>query len=170
MNERLPGFVLAELFRKSLVIAEDPASQTSSKDDIKNPVNWFLGSYEKKIVVLVNDPENLFLDDSSLQFLTGILTACKLNLGQVALINFNKHPVSYKRLKKDLQPQSLLLFGISAMQIELPFDMPEYKVQSYDNCTILIAPPLQILNSIAEETKKQKAMLWNCLKKMFDLK
>ena len=170
MKEQLSNFVLAELYSKSLVITGETAPARSDLDNNEKSKNWFLGSYEKKIMVGVNDPENLYVDDDSLQFLTGILNACKLNLAHIALVNFHQQPLSYQELKKQMQPQFLLLFGVTPVQIELPFIMPDYKVQSFDNCLILTAPPLQILNKDSEEGKKEKAKLWNCLKKMFDLK
>jgi len=169
MKEQLPGFVLAELFSKSLVIAEDSTQHKLIQKHTQRSENWFLGNYEKKIIVLTNDTENSYADDPGLQFLNGILAACKLDLAHIALINLNRHSVTYSQLKKEMRPQFLLLFGVSATQIELPFVMPEYKVQDYDHCSILIAPALQTLNRDSEEVKKEKSKLWHSLKKMFNL-
>lgn len=165
MKEQLPGFVIAELFSKSLVLT-DELTPVASKN-IEKTQSWFLGGYEKKIIVIVNDADNIHLGDENLQFLAGILAACNLSLAHVALINFNRHAVTHQQLKKEMQPQFALLFGVSALQIELPFIMPDYKVQNYDNCSFLTAPPLQSLNQDSDAAKKEKGKLWNSIRKMF---
>ena len=72
-------------------------------------------------------------------------------------------------MKKQLQPEFLLLFGITALQIELPFTMPDYQVQQYDNCQIIIAPSLNDLNQQTQQAKAEKKKLWKSLQKMFNL-
>jgi hypothetical protein len=176
MKEQLPAFVLAELFSKSLVYTGENFEVQSNKKEpsrkeliaIPNKKNY-LGNYEKRIVVLVEDEKNMHLDDESLQFLSGILNACKLNIAHIALINFNKNKIEFNQLKKDMQPEYLILFGINTLQIELPFAMPNYKVQFFDNCNILIAPSLIELNKTGEHAKAQKTQLWKSLKNMFNI-
>ena len=119
--------------------------------------------------MLVNDLDNIYLSEDNLKFLTGILSACKLNLAHIALINFNNNPLNFSNLKKDLQPESLILFGVTALQIELPFTMPDYQVQEYNKCHILTAPSLTELNQQTPTAKTEKAKLWKSLQKMFNL-
>jgi hypothetical protein len=68
-----------------------------------------------------------------------------------------------------MQPQSVLMFGVTALQIELPFAMPDYQVQQYDNCSILTASALQALNKNSEAVKKEKEKLWKSLRTMFNI-
>jgi len=170
MKEQLNNFALAELYSKSLVLTDDLQPRLPVQENETTSKNAFLGKYEKKIIVAVNDSRNVYLDDESLQFLTGILNACKLNLAHIALINFHHEPTTFAKLKKQMQPQYLLMFGVTPVQIELPFIMPDYKVQSFDNCYFLTAPALTALNQNSEESKKEKGKLWISLKKMFDIK
>lgn len=169
MKEQLPGFVLAELFSNSLVFAEDNSKHKIIKEKPLEPKKMYLGNYEKKIIVLVNDAENIYLNDESLNFLSGILNACKLNLAHIALINFNTAAVNFLQLKKELQPEFLLLFEVMALQIDLPFTMPHYQVQQYDNCKILTAPSLVYLNQADQQSKTEKTKLWKSLQNMFNL-
>ena len=169
MNEQLPAFVLAELFNKSLVITGNEPELKPVKEAIAQSKNFYLGNYGKKIVILVNDKDNVYLSDESLEFLTGILHACKLNLAHIALINLDKYGTNFQQLKKELQPQFLLSFGVKALEIELPFTMPDYQVQQYSNCSIVTAPALTELNSQSPEAKAEKTKLWRSLKKMLDL-
>jgi len=170
MKEQLSNFALAELYSKSLVLTDDTQLAAPLHQNEGKPKSGFLGNYEKKIIVGVSHANNLYLDDNSLEFLTGILGACRLNMAHIALINFHHEPATYAQLKNRMQPQFLLMFGVTPVQIELPFIMPDYKVQSFDNCLILTAPALASLNKNSEEAKKEKGKLWNGLKKMFDIK
>ena len=172
--EQLPGFVLADLYGKSLVVLDDETKQSSPQKSTQKNIETkqekkFLGNYEKPVVVLVSDAENIFMDDENLQFLSGILNACKLNLAQIALINFHNYEAKFTDLKKEMKPKFLILFGVTALQIEMPFTLPDYQVQSYDNSKIMVAPNLKLMNNNSAEAKAEKTKLWKSLKNMFGL-
>lgn len=178
MEEILPGFVVAQIFDDVLVDTGDvikPLSQPEQK--IKphlqsapfKPARNYLGNYEKKIIVLVDDADNVYLDENNLTLLSGILSACKLNVGHIALMNFHQHAVDFNQLKKEMQPHYLIAFGVDALQIQLPFAMPQYQVQDYNNCKILTAPSLTVLNQQTGKAKEEKTKLWKSLQNMFNL-
>jgi hypothetical protein len=170
MKEQLPAFILAELFSNSLVDTGDIAFKPSQvKEEVQKPANWYLGNNERKFVVLVNEENNIYLNNEDLDFLTGILNACKLNLAHIALINFHNHAVNFQRLKKELQCGFLLSFGVKALEIELPFTMPDYQVQQYNNCQIITAPALAELNKQTAPAKTEKTKLWGSLKRMLNI-
>jgi hypothetical protein len=170
MKEQLPAFILAELFSNSLVDTGDIVFKPAqAKEEVQKPKNWYLGNNERKFVVLVNDENNIYLNEENLDFLTGILNACKLNLAHIALINFHNHAVNFQRLKKELQCEFLLSFGVKALQIELPFAMPDYQVQQYNNCQIITAPALAELNKQTAQAKTEKTKLWGSLKRMLNI-
>jgi hypothetical protein len=177
MKEQLPALVLSELFTNSLVYTgEKIINHTAKKDvasatkkEIPSTQKIYLGNYQKEIIVLANDANNIYLSDENLEFLSGVLSACKLNLADIALINFNKTPVDFNRLKKDMKPKYLISFGINALQMQLPFAMPDYQVQHYADCTIVSAPALEQLNQTTQEIKAEKIKLWKSLQKMFNI-
>lgn len=177
MNEQLPAFVLAALFADDLVYTGEklhsPEDKTFAGGPGKNeplpPSKKYLGNYERKIIVLVNDDKHTYLSDGELEFLSGILNACKLNLAHIALINFNNNPLDFIQLKETMQPQCLLAFGINALEMQLPFDMPDYQVQQYNNCSIVTAPALSVMNNKTPEAKTEKTKLWKSLQKIFNL-
>lgn len=174
MNERvqLPDFLIADLYKHSIVLAGDepvtekiqPAKQQPAADR-----KWFLGSNLRKITLLVNDPNAVYLDDEALQFLSSILGACKLNLGDVAIVNHHNDPVDYLFLNKELAPAHLIFFGVTAQQVKLPFSVPHYQVQPYDGKQFLLAPSLNLMLGNTVEAKMEKSKLWLSLKKMFNL-
>ena len=170
MKEQLPAFLLAELYTDSIVqIDTDKNVKLKPNAGTTLTKALYLGNFQKKIIVLTCDESNNYISDDNLVFLTGILNACKLNLSHIALINFYNNAVNFGGLKKELQPEFLISFGITALQIELPFTMPDYQVQDYNKCKIAIAPALNELNEQTQKAKAEKTKLWKSLQKMFDL-
>lgn len=168
----LPGFLIADLFKHSIVLADEKPAAEKIMPKEENPVierQWYLGSNLQKITLMVNEKQAVYLQDDSLQFLSTILGACKLNLGDVAIVNFQNDPVDYSLLKEKLAPRFLILFGVTAKQIQIPFTVPYYQVQQHDNCSFLLAPALDKMLGTTQEAKLEKSKLWLCLKKMFNV-
>ncbi len=198
-KHQLPDFLLADLYRHSIVLVEEerllteekpvvakelipekPVMETSiaakpAKEKKEKPQappmqgEWYLGNNQKKITIVVNEDEAKYLKDDSLQFLSSILGACKLNLGDVAIVNYDKDAVSYAQLKEKLSPSHLILFDITARQVQLSFTVPFYQVQNYDSCQFLLAPSLEKMLGTGQDAKLEKSKLWLCLKKMFSI-
>lgn len=171
-NFQLPDFLIADLYKHSIVMAGDePKKERKQPENPKPAVDrqWYLGSNLRKITLLVNEKEAVYLQDDSLQFLSNILGACKLNLGDVAIVNHHNDAVDYVFLKEKLSPDFLLLFGVTAQQVQLPFTVPHYQVQKYDGRQFLLAPALHTMLGDTQEAKLEKSRLWLSLKKMFNL-
>lgn len=129
----------------------------------------FLGNNRRKITVLVKSPGVAFLPDDQLSFLTRMLEACKMNVGDVAIVNEANAPVNITALKQQLQPAVILLFGMEPTEIRLPMNFPLFKLQAYDACTYLCAPSLEDLVKPGDESKLLKSKLWMCLKTLFEI-
>jgi hypothetical protein len=188
----LPDFLLADLYKDSLVLVDkeihasekrnnrqEPASEeemilvnpvTKKTSDIaSNKPLAYLGSNKKQISIIVNDATAIHLDDSLLQILSAILNACKLNLADVAIINMNTQQVNDATVRKELAPTVVLLFGVETATVGLPFSIPDYKVQQFDNCSYVQAASLTKMTGSTTEAKMEKSKLWLCLKDMFNL-
>ena len=129
----------------------------------------YLGKNARNISVIVHSLTEAYLPEAELQLLTKMLDACKLNLGDVAIINLAAHAVHYNQLAAQLHPQKTLLFGVQPEQIGLPLSFPPFKEQEYAGCTYLLATTLEAMNQPNEEGKILKGKLWGCLKKMFNI-
>ena len=129
----------------------------------------FLGKNARKISILVHSPGIPFLPDNQLTFLTKILEACRMNIGDVAIVNTATTPVTITELRQQLTPTTVLLFGMEPTAIKLPINFPVFKVQPYDDCSYLSAPPLTQLVQQSEESKLLKSKLWVCLKTLFNV-
>ena len=166
----LPGAVIADLYRTSLV-QPGPLQQDSGPSKVKTEPalnNYkFLGNNHQRITIIVNFQKEAFLSDKQLQFLTKMLEACKLNLGDVAIVNHAKTPVEMEILRQQLSPVYVLLFDVEPIALKLPLNFPQFKEQAFAGISYLYTPSLDLLNQDTEEGKLLKSKLWVCLKKLF---
>ncbi len=166
----LPGTVIADLYKQSLVVTGSGHSSTKGSEfKTAAPLNnfKFLGNNQQHIAIIVQFEEETFIPDSHLQFLTKMLEACKLNLGDVAIVNHARTEVDMEKLKEQLNPSHVILFGVEPVAVKLPLNFPHFKEQAFAGCTYLFTPQLEILNQDSEEGKLLKSKLWVCLRKLF---
>jgi hypothetical protein len=162
-NIRLPDTILQSLYSKCL---HDLDSHKSVLSDIPASGISFLGNNQKKISILVNSETAIYLPDDELNFLLGILTACKLTMADIALVNIAKNPdLVYSVLSEQLKAEKVFLFGLNAATIELPLQFPHYQVQQFNNQVYLSSVSLAEMQA----NKEEKVKLWNCLKKIFSI-
>lgn len=162
-NIRLPGFILQDLFQKTLVDLSGKENVLSPSK--KNEINFF-GGNKQHIILVVSNLNATFVSDEQLTFLSGILAACKLTLEDVGLLNIASDPrVSYKKITEAFNPRIMIMFGVLPDQLQLPFLMPEFQRQSYNNQLYLAVPSLTEL----ENNKDLKRKLWVVLQQIFSL-
>lgn len=186
MDTQLPEFVLAGLYKDTLVITE-PSNLPSAKlvikgneinspekpNIIQKPVqnkNWWLGSNNRQIAIVVEDQANVFIGDQELEFLTNILKACQLSMADVALVNYARTPRSYTELSLNPGCTQFLVFGLNPAQLQLQFSFPPYQPQSVDQYQFLLAAPLSTMMNATPDAKAEKLKLWNALQQFFKLK
>jgi hypothetical protein len=171
----IPPSVIADLYKSNLVIVDNEvASGKSLIPNIATPQaqeqrkQWFLGDNKRNITILVNDPQNTYLDESSFEFLSKMLGACKLNIADVAIVNFAKTEVPLQVIKDELHPVNLLFFGVEPSTL-LPFSFPQYKLQTHDGCGYLWSVSLEAMRGNDSAAKLEKSKLWVCLKEIFNV-
>jgi hypothetical protein len=167
----LPDILITELYKNIFIINSetDQKNQLEVISHTESEVIKYLGNNSKRIVILVKQPSDVFLPETHLEFLSKILAACKLNIGDVAIVNAGFRFVDIHAIKQQLQPNHIILFGIEPTELKLPLSFPHFKVQGYANSTYLSVPSLDILNNDTEEGKLLKTKLWVCLKTMFEV-
>ncbi|MBK8610146.1 MAG: hypothetical protein IPL84_09405 [Chitinophagaceae bacterium] len=162
-NFQLPPTVIQSLYSKSLYDLH--TNQATEADKPPEQIS-FLGSNQKKIAILVNAAESIYLPDDELNFLLGILTACKLSMADIALINVSKNQdLDYTTITEQLKAEKIFLFGLLTESLELPLQFPHYQVQNFNNQVYLSSKSLDDL----QKDKAEKLKLWNCLKNIFSL-
>jgi hypothetical protein len=162
-NIQLPAIVLHHLFKDSLV---DLNTYKIDNENIAAGNLSYLGNNQKKVAIIVADEQAIYLPDEDLNFLMGVLAACKLTMADVALINIKKNDIfTYVELEQQLKAEKLLLLGVTPPQLELPLQFPNYQIQKFNSQIYLAAPALHLL--AIDKTEKTK--LWNCLKQVFSI-
>jgi hypothetical protein len=162
-NIQLSAATIAALYTKSLVaLKTEPAKENKAPGFTIN----ILGKNLKGVVIIVSNTNTAYLPDEELNFLLGILNACKLNMDDVGIFNLQKNEgADYKTITSTLKAEKIFLFGTSAEAIKLPLSFPPYQIQQYNNQVYLTAPALSSLQTdIAEKTK-----LWACLRQIFSI-
>ncbi|HEX2631150.1 MAG TPA: hypothetical protein VHM26_19180 [Chitinophagaceae bacterium] len=193
-NINLPASVVAELYHESLVDTGEikhkapvtttetvtekitapepvidhplPKPKAKSTKPDSTPIWKWLGENNKNILIVVSYTDVVHLPDEQLQFLTTILSACKLSLADVALVNLPNQPhQDYKEILAQFKSRVALLFDIEPASFGLPMSFPHYQIQPYANCSFLYSPSLKEV----EEDVTQKKQLWEKLKRLFNL-
>jgi hypothetical protein len=175
---KLSPSLLATLYPASLINSEPTAvvQQPNVAEPVKNiepePIsipetNWkYLGNNQKNILILVNYDNAVHLPDEELNFLTNMLTACKLSLADVAIVNYHYYKERpYKDFLIEFQSRIVFLFGIDPFVFQLPVSFPHYQVQTVANCTFLYTPALELQRSDA----LLKSKLWVSLRTIFGI-
>lgn len=160
-NIEITSFLIQELYKNYLVEFEDN-KPTDKKLFVASFIT--LGDNNRRVIIVVEHEEVLYLPDDELNFLLGILSACNLTMQDVAIINISKNKaLTYKAMELELKAEKIILFGVSPAQIELPLEFPLYQIQQYNKQTYITAA---ILSTIKND-KAEKTKLWNCLKQIF---
>lgn len=172
----LSDAIIAGLFNNKLIIDDEkninfiekdnPTSENSnSKIDNDNSFK-FLGNNNQHILIALQYDDIRFLPDKDLKFLSDILSACKLSLNDVAILNIKNYPgTSFKIFTTHLKSKIVLLFDITPDAFGLPLNFPTFQLQAFDGATYLHAPALAQI----ENDKNIKTKLWTSLKRLFNI-
>lgn len=167
---QLPPLLLADLYKTQLVESasiQTDLPPTPEKTKSKKGIQY-LGKNQKGICLLVSYAKDVYLPDDQLNFLTSILQACRLNLGDVAIINHYRDKISFEELRKQLDFNYLLVFGVDCTDLRLA-EIPLFEIQHMNDCQVIYSPAAEQLNNNSPESKQLKSKLWICLKQLFNV-
>ncbi len=172
-NIQLTPFLTAAMYKDELVETTDPDRQFADKNQQQEKIidstqvkkSWnILGDFQKNILFIVRYENALHIPDEQLNFLTGMLTACKLSVADIGILNLSNAPSSlHKNVHGKFPAATTILFGVSPKQFEMPIDFPEFQVQPFNNCTFLFVPAVEEISN----DKLLKSKLWVSLRKIF---
>jgi len=163
-NFQLPPHLVSELYKNSLVVLDD---KQINNDSLKEENFNYLGNNLKHILILVKDIESIHLNDPDLIFLTGILSACKLNIADVAILNMHRNTnTNLEKIISYFSPIAILNFDFDWFNItELQINNSKYEIHKIDQTPLLFSSSLNYISYNVDEKKK----LWSSLKKMFSI-
>lgn len=159
---QLPAHIITDLYKNVLIDTREPGP-VSEKKEARTELK-FLGENKKKILILVDYADAVHIPDKQLQFLTNLLTAIKLNLGDVAVFNIHEQN-NRNDILSFFKSKTVFLFGVEPNSLGLPVNFPHFQIQPFDKTTYLFSPALHEI----EYDKILKSKLWVCLKKIFNL-
>jgi hypothetical protein len=173
-NIRLNSFLAATMYKNFIVELNE--IQSDEKDITPEPLSEidpiaeteikYLGNFKKNILLIVRNPNLAFIPDEQLNFVTSVLSACKLSLDDVAIMNIaSSSSTAYNDVQKKFNSAVCILFGVSPSEFSMPIHFPEFQIQPFNKCTFLYTPLLEEM----ESDKILKSKFWVCLKKIFDL-
>jgi hypothetical protein len=161
-NGKLPVITISNLYKNCLVDLHQEREQFLQQEDSIH----FLGGNNRNILLIVNNLDVPYLTDNDLNFLLGVLSACKLSMADIAVVNFGKTDSSlHKNLPENLKAEVVILFDVEASTLSLPFKIPNFQVQLFKNKKYLFAPALPELQSDIAQKRK----LWEALRNIFSI-
>jgi hypothetical protein len=167
---QLTAGLCQELFSKSLV-ANEESEQTSERKVYENKSPEIqkikkLGENQQNILFIVNNNENAFLGDEEMKLLSDLLLACKISMMDISLVNYHQNPkINYDQIKSELDPKKILVFGVSAEELNLPSTTSFFEIKKFENVSFIICPNL----SEFLKNKTLKRQLWISLQQLFQL-
>ena len=120
----------------------------------------YLGENNKYILIIVKEPEAEFLKPADLTFLLKILSAKKLTLDDVAIINTEKNdPLHFDHLKNFFACNKIITFGINPKTLQITTAVAN-KRSIFKNTPVLGTWDLPKLQT----DEKKKSIFWDELK------
>src|SRR5690348_9309435 len=99
MKIQLPDFIIADLYKDSLVVLNEAAVQTREEPGIaainEDEKPFYFGDNTQHICIVLNNTTHVVADDASLQLLSNLLAALNYTLADAAIINHYRTPVIY---------------------------------------------------------------------------
>lgn len=171
--------LLKYMYHEDLYIVDEPAPSTSiqsvtgeekENDQIEHnpsiveevkPVTFF-GGNEKGILILVDDPAQVFLNQKDLDFLMKIIeSGLRFSEQDIALVNIAKYPTD--QVLDEISYNFLLSFGNKNLREDNSSSL--YELTENHGKKMLFA---NNLTDIAGDQEKKK-LLWKSMKTMFNI-
>lgn len=165
-NIELSGIVIAELYKNSLLEVPGKEEKKAPVEKEHVPFIQYLGKNRKHITIIVHYPSDVYLPEEQLTFLGNVLKACRLNTGDIAIVNAAMRTIDAATLLKELKTEKLLVFRNMPL-LDIPGD--PFTITSFSNIPTLTAPALETINTTLDESKLLKSRLWNCLRQLFNV-
>jgi hypothetical protein len=153
---------LAELYGQSVILTEPQAAKkpVAQKEKVVATEKTipFKGKNKKGMLWVVHEPEQVYLSDADFTFLSQIITACKMNMDDVALINAATKDFTIAEAVEYLKPDTIILCGVPHLLLPVPVD--EYILYPHQKRNYFVCDSLQEL----QNDKVLKSKLWLVLK------
>lgn len=125
----------------------------------------YLGENNKYILFLVDLPlTKEILKDQDLLLIEKTLTALKLEIRDVAIVNLHQTKyLHFKQMKDFFSTNKVVAFGIDLGKIGIKKDIPKNTISQIEDCPFLLASSLDELRT----DQAQKVIWWSAMKSIF---
>lgn len=178
--------VLPELDKKNTAIHEPPSEQMNLPSPIQAaiiaptpsvpsemPIETghikYLGEHLKQVTIIVKDELAVHLNEKDLSLLSSILSACKLNLADIALINIAQQKLSLHEILNSLPSKLVMIFDVSGAELKIKLPTTLYKSIQLGDTYLLFSNSLSLMQGGDPSAKLEKGKLWIILKQLFQL-
>ncbi|MRG49157.1 hypothetical protein GFS24_28865 [Chitinophaga sp. SYP-B3965] len=159
---QLDPYLLAQMYDQP-IIPEMRSAQPAVEKAL--PKVKYLGENQKNVLLLIQNESEAYLNDELFNLLTNILSACKLGMQEVALINVAQYPgLTLADYKNILPVQQCIIFAIPLEILGLP-PMQAYQLETHLQIPVLYSDHLQLIAT----DKTSKGKLWMALKQLFGI-
>ena len=171
----------ANLDTQATTIAVPSASmhvQIESDKDNNNTTNEpikelgqikYLGEHLKQVTIIVKDELAVYLNENDLTLLSSILSACKLTLADIALINVAQQKLSLHEILNVLPSKLVMIFDVSSTTLKIKLPTTLYKSIQLGDTYLLFSNSLSLMQGGDQSAKLEKGKLWAILKSLFQL-
>lgn len=142
------------------VKVEEPVAEPVAKKEQKKTYHY-KGINIKKVLIIVDQPDHEFIGPEDEAFLSKIMTAVKLDLNDLAILNIKQNSGSTFKELLNFDATKYLVFGPDQKFFEK--DYVQYQLIAEESNQILHC---SALSTIAADAS-QKKLLWLALQKMF---
>ena len=125
----------------------------------------FYGENKNKVLLLVAQETTDLLKSKEYDLMLKIMAAVKHTPNEFALVNIATQEVDWMKVSTQLQPQTVIAFGIDAQF--LPFQAALYQIGTENELKFLMAEGLSTY--VNDRTGEQKKQLWGALKQLFSV-
>jgi hypothetical protein len=198
-NEKtiLPNSVLVSLYKDTLVLPElakkkpeiipnpldaqiktldthAPAAVQIETEKNHTPISdlgqiKYLGEHLKQVTIIVKDELAVYLNENDLTLLSSILSACKLTLADIALINVAQQKLSLHEILNVLPSKLVMIFDVSSATLKIKLPTTLYKSIQLGDTYLLFSNSLSLMQGGDQSAKLEKGKLWAILKSLFQL-
>ena len=146
----------------------------TDKDNNHIPINdsrqiKYLGEHLKQVTIIVKDELAVYLNENDLTLLSSILSACKLTLADIALINVAQQKLSLHEILNVLPSKLVMIFDVSSTTLKIKLPTTLYKSIQLGDTYLLFSNSLSKMQGGDQSAKLEKGKLWAILKQLFQL-
>lgn len=129
----------------------------------------YLGEHLKQVTIIVKDELAVYLNENDLTLLSSILSACKLTLADIALINVAQQKLSLHEILNVLPSKLVMIFDVSSTTLKVKLPTTLYKSIQLGDTYLLFSNSLSLMQGGDPAAKIEKGKLWTILKQLFQL-